>query len=54
MTTMLLRNIPEGVKEIVKKVQDKEKKSRNTKQYSFGRAVCKIIKEWENNCNSND
>lgn len=50
MADLLLKNIPEEVRKILLKQQQKEKENRGTNQYSLSCVIYKIIKEWNNNC----
>lgn len=50
MADLLLKNMPEEVRKILLKQQQKEKENRGTNQYSLSCVIYKIIKEWNNNC----
>jgi len=50
MADLILKNVPEEVRKIILKQQQKEKENRGTNQYSLACVIYKIIKEWNNNC----
>lgn len=52
MADLVLRDIPEEVRQIVLKQQLKEKQDRGVNQYSMSTTIFKIIREWEKCYNS--
>ncbi len=50
MNDLLLKHLPEDVRKILLKQQEKEKRDRGTNQYSLSSTAYKIIREWNNKC----
>lgn len=52
MPDIILKNVPEDVRKIILKEQNKEKENRGRMQYSMSLTIFKIIREWERCYNS--
>lgn len=53
MAAILIKNIPEDVADIIRKEQDLRKQELKSFQYSLGRTICHIIREFDR-CTGNE